>query len=227
MEPPQPPSAKYNVVDFSKTAHFDPPLVSHPTFSQRQAGVSRDWREYQHPIGSTYFYNPTRRILTADNVRDPDILQRVLATYAMHTARIAGDPLAERMPPDVELVVTDGAVRSIHSRGENLSYHFDDTTGLREAPKAEFWAHMMAFPAHHYDLPRRTESAFAQAVRDARAQTKHGVKFEHTESQINAIMDQYRDFLALREQGLDVTALLSWLIGMVMPLEPVSFKQNN
>ena len=51
--------------------------------------------------------------------------------------------------------------------------------------------------------------------------------FEHTERQINAIMDQYKDFLALREQGLDVTALLSWLIGMVMPLEPVSFKQNN
>ncbi|KJA24751.1 hypothetical protein HYPSUDRAFT_200307 [Hypholoma sublateritium FD-334 SS-4] len=205
---------RYDILDFVDTAQCDPPLISHPICAQRQAGLARDWREYQHPLGHAYFYNATLRILTTEDLRNPEILQRLLTA---HTARIACDPLADRLPTDAEFVIADGAVRDVHSRLAGVSYHFDDDAGLSDAPKAAFWAHMAAFPAHSRHLPPHTESAFVRALDAARARAARGVLSGLADQEIHWISEQYRGFLVQRQQGMNVTALLSWLIGVVMP----------
>lgn len=217
---------RYDILDFAGIAQFDPPEVSHPICAQRQAGLSRDWREYQHPLGSAYFHNATLRILTTDDLRDPTALRRLLAAHATHIARVTCESLAARLPHDVEVVISDGAVRGMYSRDSGASYHFDDATGLRDAPKAEFWAYMATFPAHSRDLPRHTESAFARALQAAKARARRGLLVDFTEQQIDEIIAQYQGFLSLRDQGMDVTALLSSLIGIVMPLKPTGGKQQ-
>lgn len=93
---------------------------------------------------NTYFPNAAIRILTTGDLRNPLMLQCLLATHAAHTSA----PLADRLPRDTELIIADGAVRSIHSRVDvGASHHIDDATGLFKALKTEYWVYMAAFPA--------------------------------------------------------------------------------
>lgn len=162
-------------------------------------------------------------ILTTDDLRDSVILQCLLAAHATLAARVASDPLADRLPHDVGLIIADGAVHGMHLYITGASYHFEHATGLRDAPKVELWAYMAEFPADSRNLPQHTESAFSRALQAAKAQARQGVLLEFTEQKIDGIIKQYQEFLNQREHGMDVTALLLSLIGSTINFCFVTF----
>ncbi|KAF8178023.1 hypothetical protein BJ912DRAFT_856566 [Pholiota molesta] len=212
------PSSRINrdFLDFIETAQYNPP----------QTGLPRSWRQYQHPIGDIYFHNHNLHLTTADNVRDPDMLQYILDAREDHLQSIAGDPNFDHLPPDIEIVVSDVTAREavirMYSRMAGTVYHYSESTGLRLGMKEEFWSHIAEFPSHHRDLPPNAESRFVQSVTTAKSAISEGILFCFTEEQIDKIIARYQELIGFRAQGRTVTSSLSWLIGAVMPLEPIS-----
>jgi len=225
---PTRPSPRINrdFIDFIETAQYNPPNASYPTGSSSQAGLPRAWRQYQHPIGDVYFHNHNLHLTTAENVRHPDTLRYILDARDDHIQCVAGDPHQHRLPPDIELVISEvsdtTAVIRMYSRMAGTVYNYLEETGLRVCQKEEFWSHMAEFPSHHRDLPPNAESNFVQSIRNAKLAVGEGALFCFSEGQIDKIIARYQELVGLRAQGRDVTPSLSWLIGVVMPLEPVS-----
>lgn len=105
----------------------------HPPHSSSQAGLPRSWRQYQHPIGDIYFHNHNLHLTTAENVRHPDTLRYILEARDDHIQCVAGDPHRNRLPPDIELVISDvsdaTAVIRMYSRMAATVYDYSEETG--------------------------------------------------------------------------------------------------
>ncbi|KAF9477834.1 hypothetical protein BDN70DRAFT_861148 [Pholiota conissans] len=212
-------------LDFIETAQYNPPSASYPTGSGSQAGLPHSWRQYQHPIGDVYFHNHSLRLTTGDNVRNSNTLQYIMDAYEDHSQSIAGDPNYQRLPSDIETVVSDvtprEAVIRMYSRRAGTVFHYSEEQGLRFGMTEEFWSHIAEFPSHHRDLPPTAESQFVQSITAAKSAISEGTLFCFTEQQIDKIIARYQELIGFREQGRNVIPSLSWLIGAVMPLEPL------
>ncbi|KJA14290.1 hypothetical protein HYPSUDRAFT_208837 [Hypholoma sublateritium FD-334 SS-4] len=204
---------------------YNPPAGGNTITNSNRAPLARGWRQHQHPNGDIYFHNDSLCLTTSDNVRDAATLHYILDARADHIACLADDPHAHRLPRDIELVVSEvtrhTAVIRMYSRSAHTAYRYADRTGLRVAPPEEFWTHIAEFPSHHRALPPGAEAAFVAAVQRAQTAVNAGAQYCFSERTIGQIVERYRELVLLREQGRDVVAPLAWLVGVVMPLEPV------
>jgi len=90
-----------------------------------------------------------------------------------------------------------------------------------------FWSHVAEYPSHHSELPPNTETAFIDTLTKARESISQGVLFPFSEQQIDQIFERYRHLKELQAQGRNVVPALGWLMGVVMPLDPVGTRTVN
>lgn len=92
------------------------------------------WRQYEHPNGDIYYYNPQLRLITPENIRNPDILEYIMDARDDHLQCLAGDPNYHNLPFDYELVVSDvsetAAVLRMYSRWAGAAYDWTEERGL-------------------------------------------------------------------------------------------------
>ena len=92
------------------------------------------WRQYQHPNGDIYYYNSQLRLITPDDVRNPEILEYIMDARDDHLQCLAGDPNIHILPSDYELVVSDvsetAAVLRMYSRAAGAAYDWTEERGL-------------------------------------------------------------------------------------------------
>ncbi|KAG6896015.1 hypothetical protein C0992_010884 [Termitomyces sp. T32_za158] len=187
-----------------------------------QLPVPPEWEQYEHPNGDIYYYHRGLRLITPDNIRDPEKLRHVLDAREDHLQCL--DNSVAQLPADWELVLSDVteevAVIGMFSRTLGLEYEWTEELGLQVKDSPEyFWSHVAEYPSHHPELPPNTEAAFTQAIRSARVALTEGAVFPFSESQINQIIARYEDLKALQSQGKMVVPALGWLMGAVMPLD--------
>ena len=149
------------------------------------------WRQYEHPNGDIYYYNPLLRLITPEDIRNTDILEYIMDARDDHLQCLAGDPDLDLLPPDYELVVSDvsdtAAVLRMYSRMAGAAYDWTEERGLvffsflfcldkhihkRSFPaaglviktKEHFWSHVAEYPTHHSHLPPNTEREFVESI---------------------------------------------------------------
>ena len=92
------------------------------------------WRQYEHPNGDIYYYNPVLRLITPEDIRNTDTLEYILDARDDHLQCLAGDPDLDLLPPDLELVVSDvsdtAAVLRMYSRRAGAAYDWTEERGL-------------------------------------------------------------------------------------------------
>ena len=92
------------------------------------------WRQYEHPNGDIYYYNPQQRLITPEDIRNPDILEYIMDARDDHLQCLEGDPNRDNLPPDYELVISDvsesAAVLRMYSRMAGAAYDWTEDTGL-------------------------------------------------------------------------------------------------
>lgn len=108
-------------------------MLSVLTDKNSQTPLPQPWRQYRHPNGDIYFYNYQLRLLTPDNVRNPQILEYILDAREDHLQCLAGDPNLHRLPSDYELVISDvsdtAAVIRMYSRAVGEAYTWTEEQG--------------------------------------------------------------------------------------------------
>src|SRR5882757_3227517 len=94
------------------------------------ANIPDSWRQYEHPNGDIYYYNSQLRLITPDNIRNPEILEYIMDARDDHLQCLAGDPNLDILPPDYELVVSDvsetAAVLRMYSRMAGAAYDWTE-----------------------------------------------------------------------------------------------------
>ncbi|KAJ3512036.1 hypothetical protein NLJ89_g3751 [Agrocybe chaxingu] len=212
-------------MDFIETAQYNAPASSVAAGSSSQASLPPPWRQYQHPNGDIYFHHREHRLITPDNIYDPEILEYILEAREDHLQCLAGDPGSSRLPSDYELVISDvsdtAATIRMYSRSATEAYTWTEENGLVTKSREHFWSHVAEYPSHHPQLPPNTEAEFARALENAKQAIADGAVFPFTERQIDQIIARYQNLTALRSQGRSTTPSLAWLIGAVMPLDAV------
>jgi hypothetical protein len=96
--------------------------------------IPHPWRQYEHPNGDIYYYNPQLQLLTPEDIRNPDILEYIMEAREDHLQCLDGDPNRHILPPDYELVVSDvsenAAVIRMYSRGAGAAYDWTEEKGI-------------------------------------------------------------------------------------------------
>jgi len=100
----------------------------------QSATLPDPWRQYEHPNGDIYYYNSQLRLITPDDIRNPDILEYIMDAREDHLQCLAGDPHLHILPSDYELVVSDvsetAAVLRMYSRSAGAAYDWTEERGL-------------------------------------------------------------------------------------------------
>jgi hypothetical protein len=98
------------------------------------ATIPYPWRQHEHPNGDIYYYNPQLRLITPEDIRNPDILEYIIDARDDHLQCLDGDPSCDNLPPDYELVVSDvsetAAVLRMYSRRAGAAYDWTEERGL-------------------------------------------------------------------------------------------------
>jgi len=103
------------------------------THSYSQAPLPHPWRRCRHPNGDIYFYNPQLRLITPDNICDPEILEYLTDARDDHLQCLDGDPNLHLLHEDYELVISDvsdtEAVIRMYSRTAGAAYTWTEERG--------------------------------------------------------------------------------------------------
>lgn len=103
-------------------------------FCMTSATIPYPWRQYEHPNGDIYYYNPQLRLITPEDIRNPDTLEYIMDAREDHLQCLDGDPSRHLLPPDYELVVSDvsetAAVLRMYSRMAGEAYDWTEERGL-------------------------------------------------------------------------------------------------
>ena len=98
------------------------------------ASIPYPWRQYEHPNGDIYYYNPQLRLITPEDIPDPVILEYIMDARDDHLQCLEGDPYCDDLPSDYELVVSDvsetAAVLRMYSRRAGAAYDWTEDRGL-------------------------------------------------------------------------------------------------
>lgn len=218
-------------MDFIETTQYNAPSSSSTSGSgEPSASIPYPWRQYEHPNGDIYYYEFRLRLVTPDDIRNPDILEYIMDAREDHLQCLAGDPNIHILPDDYELVVSDvsetAAVLRMYSRSAGAAYDWTEERGLVMKSKEHFWSHVAEYPTHHSYLPPNTEREFVESLNNAKTDIQCGVVFAFTEREIDQIIARYDHLTGLRLRGRNTTASLGWLMGAVMPLDAVGNVRN-
>lgn len=100
--------------------------------SINRAEVPESWQSYMHPNRDVYYYNLGMRLLSTDDIRNPEVRSVVVEIRNEVYEELAEDPDFQRLPIDWVMTITDcnlgdrlGTV-GIHSRSQGKSYRWDE-----------------------------------------------------------------------------------------------------
>jgi len=198
-------------MDFIETTQYNAPSESSSTSESGAASATPPdpWGQYVHPNGDIYYYNPQLRLITPDDIRNPEILEYIMDARDDHLQCLAGDPNVHILPSDYELVVSDvsdtAAVLRMYSRVAGAAYDWTEERGLVMKSKEHFWSHVAEYPTHHSHLPPNAEREFVESLNNAKANIQSGVGFAFTEDQIDQIIVRYQYLTGKKYDGF------SWL----------------
>lgn len=97
-----------------------------------RAEVPESWQWFLHPNLDVYYFNLGMRLLTTDDIRDPNIRALIIGIRNEYYEELADDRDFKRLPIDWVMTITDcnlesrTAVVGIHSRIAGRSYEWTD-----------------------------------------------------------------------------------------------------
>lgn len=100
--------------------------------SINRAEVPESWQSYVHPNRDVYYYNLGMRLLSTDDIRNPDIRAVVVEIRNEVYEELTEDPDFQRLPIDWVMTITDCNLRDktalvgIHSRSAGRSYQWNE-----------------------------------------------------------------------------------------------------
>jgi len=98
-----------------------------------QVPPPQPWRLCRHPNNDIYFYHPEFRLLTSDDIREPDILDYILDAHRDILRCLASDENLGELPHDCELVICDvsesTAEIEMYSRSAGTAYKWEENGG--------------------------------------------------------------------------------------------------
>lgn len=211
---------------FIETVQYGRRTSSSPEGESDSLPPPPGWNRYVHPNGDIYYRNHQLRLTTPDNVRRPVTLQYVMDARDDHLENISGDPNFNRLPPDLEICISDisdqTAVIGMYSRQAGRAYEWNERQGrLLVKESQHFWAFVAEYPSHFPTLPPGAEAQFIAAITQAKARLAQGETFPFTELQIDQITALYT-----RLKRRNNVPALGWLLGVVMPLESIGSRMN-
>ncbi|EKM79802.1 hypothetical protein AGABI1DRAFT_113084 [Agaricus bisporus var. burnettii JB137-S8] len=190
-----------------------------------RAEVPESWQWFLHPNLDVYYFNLGMRLLSTDDIRDPNIRALIINIRNEYYEELADDRDFKRLPIDWVMTITDcnlenrTAVVGIHSRTAGRSYEWTEN-GLVDKPKEQFWTFIAEYPAHDKSIPPALENQFVHALTNAQEKTKEGRIFPLDGSQIETVARQYNYLKAGQSSGKqNAVACIAWLMGAVMPLD--------
>ncbi|KAG6917565.1 hypothetical protein DXG01_002034 [Tephrocybe rancida] len=93
--------------------------------------VPPSWEQFKHPNSDIYYYHRTLRLITPDDIRDPEKLHFVLEAREDHMQCLNGS--VANLPDDWELVLSDVtdsvAVIGMFSRRLGIEYEWTEERG--------------------------------------------------------------------------------------------------
>ncbi|KAG6848942.1 hypothetical protein H0H93_012584 [Arthromyces matolae] len=188
-----------------------------------------EWERHRHPNNDIYYYNRRLRLITPEDIRDPQMLAFILDARDDHLRQLRTfNATATPLPNDLEFVVSDAtedaAVINMYSRQLNIAYdsNYIEEKGLQIKTPEHFWSHVAEYPSHHPELPPHTEAKFIRALESAKAAIPQGATFPFSEAQIDWVKAKYDRLKARQMEGRPRVDILGWLIGIVMPLDAIS-----
>ncbi|KAM6496414.1 hypothetical protein JOM56_009120 [Amanita muscaria] len=218
------------LLDFVQTTRYQRPFMG-VAFMDKDGSsyivAPPSWEVYRHPNGDVYFYNPHLHLITPDDITLPRNLSLVIESWEDHMANMAYDRIGKKLGDDWELVLSDVSETSVMieviSRNAGKAYRWSDQRGLEMwESKAHYWSLLSEYPSHHPDLPQGVEAEFVKRIHYAKAAVEQGRSCPLTRDQIEQVITRYQELKALQAKGQNVTPTLTWLMGVVMPLDNVS-----
>lgn len=97
-----------------------------------RAEVPESWQWFMHPNRDVYYYNLGMRLLSTDDIRNPDIRAIVIGIRNEYYEDLADDCDFKRLPIDWVMTITDcnlkdrSALVGIHSRIAGKSYEWNE-----------------------------------------------------------------------------------------------------
>ncbi|KAF8722343.1 hypothetical protein AX14_009875 [Amanita brunnescens Koide BX004] len=215
------------ILDFIETTRYQRPFegVAYVRKNgEAYIAAPPDWEVHKHPIGDVYFYNRELRLITPDDITDNDKLARVMESWDEHMENMEYDPMGRRLGDDWELILSDltesSVVIEVISRNAGKAYKWSDNKGLQLwEDEAHYWSLLAEYPSHHLELPPGIEAEFVNRIFSAKTAVEKGCKYcPLTVAQIDQVIARYDEYQTLQKQGQNVTPMLTWLMGVVMPL---------
>ncbi|PPQ65738.1 hypothetical protein CVT24_011771 [Panaeolus cyanescens] len=199
--------------------------------NERSTPLPTGWRQYKHPNGDVYFYHQGFRLITPDNIRDPDILEYVFDARDHQLDGLLNDSTAQNLPEDYEMIIMEAndetAMIQMLSREQGVAFEWTEDGGLMMESSLSYWSLIAEYPSHFPILPPRIEDEFLSSLQNARLSIATGTRFVYTELEIDRIYARYQYLNDLRSQGRNSTPSIAWLIGSVMPLDELGRRVND
>ncbi|KIK00550.1 hypothetical protein K443DRAFT_7597 [Laccaria amethystina LaAM-08-1] len=212
-------------LDFIETTQYYSPQTPAESSDSNVLAIPPRWNRYVHPNGDVYYHNRELRLTTPDNILDPNILGYIMDARVDHLQCIEDDPNLSQLPSDWEMTVADvsdsASVIRMYSREAKAAYLWNEEQGLQLRSKEHFWSLIAEFPSHHNTLPPNAEQEFSSALIAAKTSLAQGNVFPFSERQIDQIIARYESLKAQRANGINTIPALTWLMGVVMPLDAV------
>ncbi|KAF8338457.1 hypothetical protein F5887DRAFT_514281 [Amanita rubescens] len=223
-----------NFLDFIDTTRYQRPFegVAYVCKSgEAYIEAPPDWEVHRHPNGDIYFYNRDLRLITPDDITDSEKLALIMESWDEHMRNMEYDPIGRTLGDDWELMLSDvtetSVVIEVISRNAGRAYKWSDDRGLQlREDKAHYWSHLAEYPSHHLELPPGVEAEFVKKIYSAKTAVKKGCRCPLTAEQIDQVIARYQEYHTTQMQGQNVIPMLTWLMGVVMPLEYIDTNQE-
>ncbi|KDQ51536.1 hypothetical protein JAAARDRAFT_503826 [Jaapia argillacea MUCL 33604] len=135
------------------------------------------WKAYIRPDGSVYFRyqsttGPTMRLVTCEDIRDPQIYETVMALTTDRLDRAQRSGTYDRFPDDWEFVVEsavasgidNGPVMKLVSHKLGWTFFLQADHSLELGSKTDYWRCVSKYPMHLRTLPSGSDFDFLGAL---------------------------------------------------------------
>ncbi|KAJ7183954.1 hypothetical protein C8R46DRAFT_1309243 [Mycena filopes] len=170
------------------------------------------WRKFTNLNGLVYYTTHNHRLITTDDISDPELLQQVEATYEENRPcfnDIDGDDAR------AEMLVYSGSVVHLASWDLGLTYNDD----IDPEVDSTYWDYVWQYPMHRTSLPRFREEEFLNAFAfgaNERVRNLKTTTFPFDGAQIRRIMQVYQDLKDGHIPHCNLLPALIYHIGRVM-----------
>ncbi|OCH94464.1 hypothetical protein OBBRIDRAFT_121303 [Obba rivulosa] len=202
--------------------------ITFETSCVSKTNLPTGWARYSHFRGHAYFVHHALRLITSDNVEDPELLQTVLRIRKMFLKECEEAGLLQKMPDDWQLVIDCSEVLPwFVSHKERRIICVDpsrDTDIRRERDRMAYWFELSEFPMHLTETPYGADEDFMTALQDGFGSDiptdETDCKATSIDAEAEHILQIYARFkdAAVKDSGA-LPALIYFMARMIIEIE--------